>query len=230
MLLDGLVEGMKRLPETKLPVSPRMADFALWATACETAFWSAGAFWSAYAGNRDAAVEDVIEADPVAVAVRELMKGQTAWSGTASDLLKVLAEAVDERVAKSRSWPADARSLSNRLRRAATFLRKVGIEIEYRKEGRARTRIIDISAQPAPVGPDPGVAHPSAPSSTSPNVGYGAAGGQPSTRTVGDVAGANADARNEENSPALRAEVAENGRRDGADDWERGGIGGRRCF
>jgi hypothetical protein len=42
-----------------------MADFALWATACETTLWPAGTFWSAYSGNRDQAVEGVIDADPV---------------------------------------------------------------------------------------------------------------------------------------------------------------------
>jgi hypothetical protein len=38
-LLDGVAEGMRRLPETRLPRLPRMADFALWATACEQAYW-----------------------------------------------------------------------------------------------------------------------------------------------------------------------------------------------
>ena len=37
VLLDAVVEGLKRLPETRLEKLPRMADFALWATACETA-------------------------------------------------------------------------------------------------------------------------------------------------------------------------------------------------
>jgi 5S rRNA maturation endonuclease (ribonuclease M5) len=36
-LLDAVVEGLKRLPETRLERLPRMADFALWVTACETA-------------------------------------------------------------------------------------------------------------------------------------------------------------------------------------------------
>ena len=44
VLLDAVVEGLKRLPETHLPKLPRMAGFALWATACETALWAAGAF------------------------------------------------------------------------------------------------------------------------------------------------------------------------------------------
>ncbi len=52
---------------------------------------------------------------------------------------------VADRVAKAKTWPATARALAGRLRRAATFLRKVGIDIEFNKEGRARTRIIRIS-------------------------------------------------------------------------------------
>ena len=36
VLLDAVVEGLKRLPATRLDKLPRMADFALWATACET--------------------------------------------------------------------------------------------------------------------------------------------------------------------------------------------------
>ncbi len=35
---------------------PRMADFALWATACETGLWPAGTFTLAYAANRKAAI------------------------------------------------------------------------------------------------------------------------------------------------------------------------------
>ena len=62
----GLGEGLAELPRTKLDRLPRMADFALWATACETALWPAGTFWSAYCGNRDEAVEGVIDADPIA--------------------------------------------------------------------------------------------------------------------------------------------------------------------
>ena len=131
VLLDAVVMGLRMLPQTRLERPPRMADFALWATACETALWPAGTFWSAYCGNRDEAVEGVIEADPVASAVRALMTTRTVWTGTASDLLGALAEVVGERVAKSKTWPDNARALSGRLRRAATFLRKIGIDIEF---------------------------------------------------------------------------------------------------
>jgi hypothetical protein len=112
VLLDAVVEGLKRLPETRLEKLPRMADFALWASACEMALWPAGTFWSAYCGNRDEAVEGVIDADPIAAAVRAVMATRTEWTGTASDLLGALAEVVGERVAKSKTWPDGPRAPS----------------------------------------------------------------------------------------------------------------------
>jgi hypothetical protein len=169
VLLDAVVEGLKNVPDTHLPRLPRMADFALWATACETALWPAGTFWAAYCGNRDEAVAGVIEADPIAAAVRALMAARTNWTGTASELLGALAEEAGERVAKAKIWPDSPRALAGRLRRAATFLRKIGIEIGFEREGRARTRVIRItaeSADPAPA-PEHGGAQPSAPSASS---------------------------------------------------------------
>jgi hypothetical protein len=41
-LLDAVSHGLKRLPTVRLDRLPRMADFAKWATACETAIWPAG--------------------------------------------------------------------------------------------------------------------------------------------------------------------------------------------
>lgn len=145
VLLDAVVLGLRRLPATRLDKLPRMADFALWATACETALWPAGTFWSAYCGNRDEAIEGVIEADPIAATVRAVMLTRTEWTGTASDLLGALVEAAGERAAKSKTWPESPRALSGRLRRAASFLRKTGIEISFVREGRTRTRKIYIA-------------------------------------------------------------------------------------
>jgi hypothetical protein len=187
-LLDAAVEGLKRLPETHLPRLPRMADFAMWATACETALWPAGTFWSAYCGNRDEAVEGVIDADPIAAAARALMVSRTEWTGTASELLGALAETAGERISKAKIWPDSPRALAGRLRRAATFLRKIGIEISFEREGRARTRIIRITTGPSPA-PETGGARPSSPSAPSadqpkliPANGFA----QQGLRTVGD--------------------------------------------
>lgn len=145
VLLDAVAEGLKCLPDTQLPKLPRMADFALWATACETALWPAGTFWDAYCGNREEAIEGVISDDPVAAAVRAMMMERTEWTGTASDLLDALTGPAGERIANSRSWPESPRALSGRLRRAATFLRQVGIAVTFEREGRARTRVIRIA-------------------------------------------------------------------------------------
>ena len=72
-LLDALVHLLRAIGGVQLDRLPRMADFAIWATACETALWPAGTFARAYATNRRAAIESIIEADPIATCVRALM-------------------------------------------------------------------------------------------------------------------------------------------------------------
>jgi hypothetical protein len=186
-LLDAMVEGLKRLPETHLSKLPRMADFALWVSACEPVLWAMGTFWSAYCGNRDDAVEGVIEADPVATAVRAFMADRSVWAGTASDLLGSLSGAADERTAKAKTWPENARALAGRLRRAATFLRKLGIEISFERHGRGRTRIIRITATPSEPRAEEDGARPSAPSASSVHNGKSMTGNGltgPEPRTV----------------------------------------------
>jgi hypothetical protein len=43
-------------------------------------------------------------------------------------------------------WPKNPRALAGRLRRAQTFLRTLGIEIVFGREGRLGTRTIRITA------------------------------------------------------------------------------------
>ena len=218
VLLDAVVHGIKRLPETRLERLPRMADFALWATACETAFWPAGTFWSAYCGNRDEAVEGVIDADPVAAAVRALMTTRTVWTGTASDLLGALAEEVGERAAKSKTWPDSPRALSGRLRRAATFLRKVDIELSFEREGRARTRIITITMAMATSSsvPENDGARPSAPSASSAPAQNASPDNEFAAASLRTVAG-NADGSDRKDEPTVRANPLKINAGNGAD-------------
>ena len=149
-LLDAAAHGLQALPGVRLERLPRMADFALWATACETARWPPVSFEAAYWNNRHSAVENVIDADPVAAWVRDLMAERTAWEGTASDLLQAGVEAHGNAIAGKTSapvrWPRNPRALAGRLRRAQTFLRTLGIEIDFGREGRVGTRIIRMSA------------------------------------------------------------------------------------
>jgi hypothetical protein len=79
-------------------------------------------------------VEGVIDADPIAAAVRAVMVARTEWTGTASELLGALVLEAGERVTKSKTWPDSPRALAGRLRRASTFLRKIGIEISFGRE------------------------------------------------------------------------------------------------
>ena len=65
-----MVHGLRGINNTQLEHLPRMAGFAPWAAACETALWPAGTFARAFAANRRAAIESIIEADPLATCVR----------------------------------------------------------------------------------------------------------------------------------------------------------------
>ena len=190
-LLDAVSTGLKRFPEIRPPDLPRMADFAHWAISCEPALWKEGDFLRAYNANIMAAVESVLEASPVAVAVRELMANlakalEKKWSGTASDLLALLTDLVTERIAKSDDWPRNGRALSGRLRRAASFLRRVGIDVVFRQEGHAKTRLITITGSTPPASEDVKVGKfasaPSAPSASGANAD-GADGADAKKRT-----------------------------------------------
>ncbi len=46
---------------------------------------------------------------------------------------------------RAKTWPATPRALSGRLRRAATFLRQLGVQVEFDREGRGHTRMIRIT-------------------------------------------------------------------------------------
>jgi hypothetical protein len=143
-LMDALAVGLSRLSTTCLSEKPRMADFAVWATACEQAFWQNGTFMRAYSANLEEVVNTVIEADMVGAAVRQLAAERTEWKGTALGLLSALRAIVDEGATRSKDWPSSPEALSNRLRRAATFLRKAGVEVAFYREGRQGARMIAI--------------------------------------------------------------------------------------
>jgi hypothetical protein len=161
-LLDTVAHGLAMMPKTQLERLPRMADFARWVTACETALWLPGTFLAAYSGNLDKAVLDVLESDLVAVALRPFIAERKEWKGTASELLSALGSDLGEPQNRSKEWPGSAKALSGRLRRAATLLRKVGVEIDFNRKGHGRARTIHITR-----APENSWAQPSAPSAPS---------------------------------------------------------------
>jgi hypothetical protein len=144
-LLDVVVDALGKLPEVRLSETPRMADFATFATAAESALgFPKGSFMKAYDKNRQDANAVALEASPIASVVCDLAK-RTRWAGTAKDLLRRLSEMTEEEVRKSRSWPKNPRTLSGMLRRLATALRRAGVEVQFSRENNsARTRKITI--------------------------------------------------------------------------------------
>jgi hypothetical protein len=157
-LLTGLVTGLQGLDEIDDSDLPRMADFAAWAEACCRAYWPAETFLKAYKWNLQQAVEVVLEASPVATAVRALMAERTEWEGSATALLIALTETVGERAAKEKDWPKRPNVLSNKLRRVIPDLAKVGIIISGSREGHDRARTFTITNESRPL-PDPDPEH-----------------------------------------------------------------------
>jgi hypothetical protein len=76
------------------------------------------------------------------------MAERRSWTGTAADLLRAGAERSADGVSSDRTgWPKNPRALAGRRRRAQSFLRTLGIEIVFGREGRLGTRTIRITAK-----------------------------------------------------------------------------------
>jgi hypothetical protein len=87
------------------------------------------------------------DADPVAALVRNIMAERSSWTGSAADLLRLGSSGGSDGDARdSAGWPKNPRALAGRLRRAQTFLRALGVDIAFSREGRGGSRIIRIRA------------------------------------------------------------------------------------
>jgi hypothetical protein len=192
-LLTAVSHGLRTLPDVKLDRKPRMADFAVWATACEGAIWNKGMFMAAYGANIAEAVEIVLEGDQVATVLRSYINSNCEFTGTATDLLKALNEIVPEAQQRAKSWPKRPANLAKALRRIAPPLRKVGIEITFEPRDKHQRTIV-ITTRPVRAGETP-----SPPSSPS---------------VVNEVNGLSDAARRH---PTVTATVTEGGRGDSGD-------------
>ena len=153
-LLDIAAHGLRSLPGTHLTRYPRMADYARWMAACETAEWEAGTFARAYAANKASLAAVSLEADTVASLVVEVvLKGKHGWSGTAKDLLAELNNGASDQQKRDKHWPKTPHAMAGRLRRASEILREQGWTVEFDRAPRAgRSRIITIAPAPEKEG------------------------------------------------------------------------------
>jgi hypothetical protein len=140
-LLDAVACGLRTLPNVCPDNRWRMADFAKFATACECAFRTPGTFAAAYSNNREQAIGEMLDADPIADAVVEVMKATAKWQGTAAQLLDALAKVAGSS-ARERGWPKTPGLLSRRLTRSEPLLRGRGIEVTRDRAGRRGDRLI----------------------------------------------------------------------------------------
>jgi hypothetical protein len=147
-LLDAVAGALRDLPGVTLARLPRMADFAAWATAAESALgWERGTFLAAYADARQQAVDAALDASPIADPIRRLLDAGE-WQGTASELLERLAALAVAGATKAEDWPRRANTLSAQLRRLAPDFRRAGISVRWERQARNRTRYIHLGKSP----------------------------------------------------------------------------------
>ena len=152
VLLDAYAGALRKLPEVRLARMPRMADFARFGEAVGRALdWGEGTFLRAYGSNSERIRDLAADASPVASAIRTLMATSDEWSGTTSELLRELTKLVDEKEARSWSWPQTPRKLSNELVRLAGILRQLGFRVDRSETKTNRGFLLKISKAAAPV-------------------------------------------------------------------------------
>jgi hypothetical protein len=141
-----MVSGILRhLRSVKLPRLPRLADFATWVTAAEPSLkWKQGTFLEIYEKNRCQAHELALDASVVAVVLQQAIAEGQSWKGTASELLKFLDQAAEEKTTRRQLWPKSPKALSNHLRRLAPNLRAIGMMIDFKRQGGTGDRHIII--------------------------------------------------------------------------------------
>lgn len=152
-LLNAVSTGLKNQLNTKLEYTPRMADFAVWVSACEPALdWPRGTFMAAYRQNRATANTTAIEANIIGLTILSFMENKPSWSGTMKELLVELEIVADEKTKNAKSWPTSPRKLSGYLRRIMPNLRNEGINITIPGHTKRGTIVVleKIGTTPSP--------------------------------------------------------------------------------
>jgi hypothetical protein len=137
-LLDAVTIALSLLPGLRLESKPRMADFALWATAAEPGLGlEDGAFLAAYDTNRASMHALALEAAIIAKTLQEMIDRES-FKGTMTELLEALNVAaghVGERPQRPpKGWPANPAKLGTALRRIAPNLRALGYVVTFSDE------------------------------------------------------------------------------------------------
>ena len=144
-ICNALKEILKNKSNVKVEKLPRMADFAKWVIAAESALpWEKGAFMKAYKENRAQTSKiNLNYRNPLIETVCKMMSVEKHFIGTASDLMTKFKEHVGKDEFESRRWPKNPQALSRYLKKFTSALKKVGIE--YISAGRtSKERFVEI--------------------------------------------------------------------------------------
>jgi len=139
-LLEGLKTALSNGPQVQVSPLPRMADFALFGSAMESAFgWEEGSFMAAYRANIYGAAIETVDASSIGTAIVEFARKKRRWEGTAAELLRELKPY--NRNHQDPSWPKAPNQLTGHLNRLEKDLRSAGVNYNrYRR----KTRMIAI--------------------------------------------------------------------------------------
>jgi hypothetical protein len=165
-LLDAVSCALRRVDAVKLPRLPRMADFAVWATAAEPALGLVdGAVMAALDENTNDAAATALDDSPIALAIQRYAElpafMQNPTPKTPSALLADLEQLVSIEVRRQAGWPRSPARLGRELRRLAPGLRKHGIEVDTKKSNGSRAIVISkVEAIADDLAPAPSVASP----------------------------------------------------------------------
>lgn len=139
-VMDTLSKTLAELDNVTEVPETRMADFARFGVAVERALhWPKDSFKDAYAQNQQQQMSNSLGDDPLAAAMRTLVKTvvdpDVAYTETPTDLLVALRKVATSSQVGNRAWPLSPHSLSKRLKKMEPALRACGIGITFQHSG-----------------------------------------------------------------------------------------------
>jgi len=139
-LMDTLSKTLSELDNITEAPTARMADFARFGMAVERALsWPKGSFNAAFEQNQQEQMTNSLGDDPLAAAMRALVRTEmevgTSYAKTPTALLEALDEFAPSTNVNSNYWPQTPHSLSKRLKKMEPALRACGIGIAFHHSG-----------------------------------------------------------------------------------------------
>jgi hypothetical protein len=152
-LLDAIAAGLRKLPNLSLAHVPRMADFAIWISACEEGLgMKPGEALSAYQSNRAQTRHLALESSPLYEPLAKL--AGEGFTGSVTELLARLNHDTSQSLRRSVRWPKAPNALSNALRRMAANLRADGIQFEFSRSDVRGRRLVSLIRVPEKIVSD----------------------------------------------------------------------------